>query len=41
LGVRKEIQMELMVDEGPAGVTRAALIGRMDIDGATKWPAPP
>jgi anti-sigma B factor antagonist len=26
--------MELVVEEGPAGVTRAALIGRMDIEGA-------
>lgn len=26
--------MELVVEEGPAGVTQAALIGRMDIDGA-------
>ena len=26
--------MELVVEEGPAGVTQAALIGRMDIEGA-------
>lgn len=32
--------MELVVDEGPAGVTQAALIGRMDIDGAQKIETP-
>jgi anti-anti-sigma factor len=32
--------MELLVEEGPAGVTQAALIGRMDIDGAQQIEAP-
>ena len=33
-GPRRGLQMELVVEEGPAGVTQAALIGRMDIEGA-------
>jgi anti-sigma B factor antagonist len=32
--------MELVVEEGPAGVTQAALIGRMDIDGAREIEQP-
>jgi len=32
--------MELLIEEGSAGVTRAALIGRMDIDGAQQIETP-
>ena len=32
--------MELVVEENPAGVTRAALIGRLDIEGAQHIEAP-